>query len=311
MSKTTLTALALCLLASPAAFAHSQPLPAAQTAQPTPVETTDLGDGIYMLQGRGGNIGVLIGEDGAFVIDADYADLAPALLAEIDNIAGDRPRFLLNTHWHGDHTGGNAAMQAAGATIISHEGVRDRLTRDVTRDFFGEEMTTPAAPPEAWPVITFSENMTLYLNGQTIRLIHTPAAHTDGDTFVHFEEADIIHAGDLLFSGLFPFVDVTSGGSFDGFLDGLALIQDMAGEDTRIIAGHGPLSNEGDVADSVAMINGTVAAVGAAMDDGQGLEALLENKVLADWAEDWNWGFIDDEAFTRLIYLDLSDMAGD
>lgn len=309
MTRTTLTAIALCLSASPAAFGHGQPLPALQSAQPTPVETTDLGDGFYMLQGRGGNIGLLVGEDGAFVIDADYADLAPALLAEIEEIAGDRPRYLLNTHWHGDHTGGNAAMQAAGATIISHEGVRDRLSRDVTRDFFGEETTTPAAPEEAWPVITFSENMTLYLNGQTIRLMHTPSAHTDGDTFVYFEEADLIHAGDLLFSGMFPFVDVTSGGTFDGFLDGLALIQDLAGEDTRIIAGHGPLSTEQDVVDCVEMIEATVAAVSAAMDDGADLDGLLEAEVLSDWAEDWSWRFINEAAFTRLIYLDVSGEA--
>lgn len=289
---------ALGLMAAPTAFAHGTHLPLTQQAQPTPVTTTDLGDGLYMLQGRGGNIGVLAGEDGVFVIDSQYADMAPGILNAIDEIAGDAPRYLVNTHWHGDHTGGNQIIGSGGATIIAHEGVRDRVTVDVTRDFFGQENTTPAAPPEAWPVITFNDEMTLYLNGQTVRLVHAPSAHTDGNTFVYFEEADVLHTGDLMFSGMFPFVDITSGGSFSGYVE--------ASQDTRIIPGHGPLSDEADIALTLDMLEGTMSAVQAEIDAGKDIEAVLDAAPLTPWVEAWAWGFINEARFTRLIYADLN-----
>jgi cyclase len=300
------SALALGLLFTPTALAHGPHIPLTQQAQPVQITTTDLGDGLYMLQGRGGNIGVLAGEDGVFVIDSQYADMAPGILNAINEIAGEKPRYLVNTHWHGDHTGGNAIIGETGTTIIAHQGVRDRVTFDVTRDFFGQEATTPASPPEAWPVITFSEEMTLYLNGQTVRLIHTPTAHTDGDTFIYFEEADVLHTGDLMFSGMFPFVDITSGGSFLGFTAASQAMADMITEDTRIIPGHGPLSSKSDINDIVEMLEGTMAAVQAEIDAGKDLEAVLDAAPLTPWVEDWAWGFINEARFTRLIFEDLS-----
>lgn len=299
--------LAAAMMTSPMALAHGPHIPLTQQAQPVPITTTDLGDGLYMLQGRGGNIGVLAGEDGVFVIDSQYADMAPGILNAINEIAGETPRYLLNTHWHGDHTGGNAIIGATGTTIIAHEGVRDRVTVDVTRDFFGQEATTPASPPEAWPVITFNDEMTLYLNGQTVRLIHTPSAHTDGDTFVYFEEADVLHTGDLMFSGMFPFVDITSGGSFLGFTAASQAMADLATEKTRIIPGHGPLSTEADIEAVVDMLEGTMAAVQAEIDLGKDIEAVLDAAPLTPWVEDWAWGFIDEARFTRLIYADLTE----
>lgn len=300
------SALALGLLFTPTALAHRPHIPLTQQAQPVQITTTDLGDGLYMLQGRGGNIGVLAGEDGVFVIDSQYADMAPGILTAINEIAGEKPRYLVNTHWHGDHTGGNAIIGETGTTIIAHQGVRDRVTVDVTRDLFGQEATTPASPPEAWPVITFSEEMTLYLNGQTVRLIHTPTAHTDGDTFIYFEEADVLHTGDLMFSGMFPFVDITSGGSFLGFTAASQAMADMITEDTRIIPGHGPLSSKSDINDIVEMLEGTMAAVQAEIDAGKDLEAVLDAAPLTPWVEDWAWGFINEARFTRLIFEDLS-----
>lgn len=304
--KFTSSLLAIGLVASPFAFAHGPHIPLTQQAQPVTITTTDLGDGLYMLQGRGGNIGVLAGEDGVFVIDSQYADMAPGILNAIDAIAQDKPRYLVNTHWHGDHTGGNAIIGDTGATIIAHNGVRDRVTVDVTRDFFGQENTTPASPPEAWPVITFSDEMTLYLNGQTVRLIHAPTAHTDGDTFIYFEEADLLHTGDLMFSGMFPFVDITSGGSFSGYTAASQAMADLITEDTRIIPGHGPLSTKADIAASVEMLNGTMAAVQAEIDAGKDIEAVLDAAPLTPWVEDWAWGFINEARFTRLIFADLS-----
>ena len=152
--------------------------------------------------------------------------------------------------------------------------------------------------------------MTLYLNGQTVRLIHTPRAHTDGDTFVYFEEADVLHTGDLMFSGLFPFVDITSGGSFLGFTAASRQMADLATAETRIIPGHGPLSTEADIEAVVDMLEGTMAAVQAEIDLGKDIEAVLDAAPLTPWVEDWAWGFIDEARFTRLIFSDLSSDSG-
>lgn len=291
---------------TPTAFAHGTHIPLAQQATPTPVTTTDLGDGLYMLQGRGGNVGVLAGDDGVFVIDSQYAEMAPGILSAINDIAGDKPRYLVNTHWHGDHTGGNAAMGSAGATIIAHQGVRDRVTVDVTRDFFGQENTTPAAPPEAWPVITFNDQMTLYLNGQTVRLIHAPTAHTDGDTFIIFEEANVLHTGDLMFNGMFPFVDITSGGSFDGFINASTKMAMMTDNETRIIPGHGTMATRDNIKETLAMLGGVMEAVQAEIDQGKDIDAVLDAAPLTPWVEDWATRFMTEPRFTRLVYLDLT-----
>jgi len=231
--------------------------------------------------------------------------MAPGLLEAIEAVSDDKPRFLVNTHWHGDHTGGNAKFTGAGATVIAHQGVRDRVTVDVTRPFFGQMNTTPASPPEAWPVITFDESMRLHLNGQTIHLIHVPAAHTDGDTFVVFEEANLIHTGDMLFSGMFPFVDISSGGTFDGYTAGLEKMLSMTDEETRIIPGHGPVSAPDALQASITMLEDTVAAVKSEFDAGKSLDETLEANPLGPWSEDWGWGFINAERLTALIYGDL------
>lgn len=306
MNRLSVSAAALftAVAVAPLATAHSVHL--SQQAQPTPVITTDLGDGLYMLQGRGGNIGVLVGEDGVFVIDAQYADMAPGILSAIDGIAGDTPRYLVNTHWHGDHVGGNEIIGNTGATIIAHDGVRDRVTVDVTRDFFGQENTTPALAPEAWPVITFNDKMSLYLNGQTIRLIHAPSAHTDGDTFIMFEEANLIHTGDLMFNGAFPFVDITSGGSFTGYAAASEKILSKTNDETRIIPGHGPLATPADVENVLTMFSGTMTTLQAEIDAGKDLDMIIAEDPLSEWTTDWGRGFITTETFTRLMFADLS-----
>ncbi|WP_084420389.1 MBL fold metallo-hydrolase [Henriciella litoralis] len=307
MFRSTISLAVLGLALSPAAFAHGDGTHTAQAASPTPVTTNDLGNGIYMLVGRGGNVGVLTGEDGTFVIDSQYAEMAPGLLSAINDIAGTSDvRFLLNTHWHGDHAGGNVPMADAGATIIGHDNVRARLSTQNSRALGGETQIIPPADEAAWPVLTYSDEMTLYLNGQTIHVHHLPNAHTDTDSAIYFEEANVIHTGDVMFNGSFPFVDVFSGGSFDGYLSGLDTIYSLADETTKIIPGHGPEATRDDVMALRDVVAGSVEAVQAEIDAGKTPEEIQAANPLAEWSDDWGSGFINADRFVSLIYADLT-----
>lgn len=297
--------LALSFVALPA-LAHPSALPLAQGAETIEVTSTDLGDGIYMLEGRGGNIGLLTGDDGAFVIDSQFANISAANLAEIQKIAGEGPKFLVNTHWHGDHTGGNVPFNEAGAMIIAHDNVRGRLTTDQERVFDGETRITPAAPAASWPVVTFPEEMALHLNGQTVRLLHVANAHTDGDTIVHLEEANILHMGDVMFAGMFPYIDRTSGGTVDGYIAALDAAYDIADDETVVIPGHGALSTREDIKTLADMLRGAKAAVAALVADGKSREEALAARPLAAWADEWATGFMTEPRFTGIIYEDVA-----
>lgn len=184
---------------------------AAEEQKITPVTVAE---GIYMLVGEGGNIGLFVGEDGTFLIDDQFAPLTGKILAAIKSLGGDYPRFLINTHFHGDHTGGNEKLGKGGALIFSHDNVRERLARGFSVEAFN--MKQPGYAREGLPVVTFAEDIGFHLNGDTIRVIHVPNAHTDGDSFIHFKKANVIHAGDFFFNGFYPFIDVNHGGSLKG-----------------------------------------------------------------------------------------------
>ncbi len=205
---------------------------------------------LYMLQGAGGNIGLSVGTDGAFVIDDQFAPLAPKIMAAIEAI-DDRPvEFLVNTHWHGDHTGGNEAFGAAGAHIVAHDNVRRRLKEGLKR----ATSETRPAPEGALPVVTFSNEVSFYWNGLDIRVIHLANAHTDGDAIIHLRDANVIHTGDIYFNGGFPYIDLESGGSFDGLIAAQEKILSLSDDATKIIPGHGALSSRAAMGPYVAML---------------------------------------------------------
>ena len=259
-------------------------------------QTTDVGHGIYMLVGEGGNIGLCVGEDGVFLIDDQFAPLTPKLLTAIAKITDQPVDYVINTHWHGDHTGGNANLAKEGALIVAHDNVRARMSAPGRRQ----------SPKEALPVITFSETTTFHLNGHEIHAFHPKNAHTDGDAIIHFKDVDVIHAGDVLFNGMYPFIDLNSGGSVDGYLAAMNRLADIAGPNTKIIAGHGPIAGKKDVQTSIRMLEKAKALVAKEVATGKNLEAVQAADPLADLHEDWAWAFITGERFTEILYNDLS-----
>ncbi|ADM08351.1 Zn-dependent hydrolase, glyoxylase family protein [Parvularcula bermudensis HTCC2503] len=265
-----------------------------QTTPATPEsELRDLGDGLYMITGEGGNIMVSTGADGAFVIDDQFDRLAEKNLALIEEVSEEPIVFVLNTHYHGDHTGGNLAFYNAGATIIAHENVRRRLAEAADKE------------DGALPVITFSENVTFHWNDQSIRVMHVPNAHTDGDSFVFLPQANVIHSGDLVFSSMYPYIDVEAGGSVDGMLSGLNRIRQLANSETQIVPGHGPLSDEDDVTAQIDLLRTARRLVREQMMEGHDVEAVVEADPLADYNEDWAWRFVSGEKMVRQLFADL------
>jgi len=261
------------------------------------VETTDLGDGLYMLStGIAGNLAALNGADGVIMVDDQLTNTGALIEGAVVEIAGQQaPRFIVNTHWHGDHTGGNAHFAALGSTIAAHHNIRTRL------DASDEDWAQGAA---MLPIITFGEDLTFHMNGQTVEVTHIPAAHTDGDAVVYFREADVLHMGDIMFSGLFPYIDLSAGGSVDGYIAGMERGLEIAGADTRIIPGHGPLSSRDDLQASLDMLRDAAFRVRTLVEGGADLETLRAMQPLSDLHEDWNWGFITTDRMLQTLYND-------
>ncbi len=266
-------------------------------------KTTDLGDGIHVIFGAGGNIGVSAGADGAFVIDDQYPNSAPANLEKIKTIAGAGPRYLVNTHWHGDHAGGNAAFAEAGAMIFAHENVRKRLSGEV-KSIGLNGQPAPASPEPAWPVVTFTEGVDFFLNDEKIVVSKVPASHTDGDSIVVFVEPNIIHTGDLFFNGIFPVIDLGSGGSVRGYLSAMEKVWAMADDKTRIIPGHGDMATKVDLKKQIDMLTGAIAAVDKHVKAGDSLQKTVAAKPLKPWTK-YAWSFISEDSFTTTLYNGL------
>tara|TARA_R110000868_G_scaffold102686_1_gene282910 strand:+ start:6099 stop:7019 length:921 start_codon:yes stop_codon:yes gene_type:complete len=280
-----------------AAIAYTQDEPA-----PVTVDSIDLGDGIFMLStGIAGNLALLNGPDGVVMVDDQLSNTGPVIEGAIVEIAGAQsPRFIVNTHWHGDHTGGNTHFAAGGSTIAAQTNVRVRLEAS-------DEAWTQL--PGALPILTFGNDLTFHMNGQTVEAVHIPRAHTDGDAMVYFREADVLHTGDVLFSGLFPFIDLAAGGSVDGYLAAMERALEIAGEETRIIPGHGPLSSRADLQAALDMLREAAFRVRTLVEGGADLEAVRAAAPLADYAEEWNWGFISTDRMVQTLYNDAAGNA--
>jgi cyclase len=288
-------------LASLAAAIGLAGIPAAaqQDFSKVEIKSTKISDTTYMLTGAGGNIGLSVGEDAVFVVDDQFAPLTPRITAAIAQITPKPVKFVLNTHWHYDHTGGNENLGKAGALIVAHHNVRKRMSTDQVIDFLN--LKTKPDPKDALPVVTFSADVTFHINGEEVRAIHMPAAHTDGDAVVHFTGSDVVHMGDIYFNGFYPFIDAESGGSADGVVAACDKVLAIATEKTRIIPGHGPLSNAAELKayrDIVATVSARVKALVA---QGKPLEEIKAAKVSADFDEKWGKGFIRPDRFAEML----------
>jgi glyoxylase-like metal-dependent hydrolase (beta-lactamase superfamily II) len=255
---------------------------------------------IYMIVGEGGNIGLFIGEDGTFLIDDQFAPLTEKIVEAIKSVEGDYPRFLINTHYHGDHTGGNEKLGQRGTLIFSHDNVRERLKTGSFIEAFN--MKRAGIPKEGLPVVTFSEDISFHLNGDTIRAIHVPHAHTDGDSFIYFEEANVIHAGDFFFNGFYPFIDVTHGGSLKGMIKAVDKVLSLVDDSTKIIAGHGPIGEKGQLVSYRQMLATAYERLVKLKAEGKTANEAAVSKPLADFEATWGDGLFNSDRWIELIY---------
>ncbi len=275
------------------------PLSYAQEPEIT-YRSTAVTDGIYVLEGvggfGGGNVGLLVGEQHIVMIDDTMAPTAPALLAVADAAAGRSIDFVINTHVHGDHLGGNALLADTGAVIVAHDNIRKRLLAD----------PSPAGGAAGLPVITFADGMTFHVNDYEAHVAHVERAHTDGDAIIHFKNANVIHTGDLMFNGMFPFIDLDRGGTVDGYIAGAQKIYGIADDDTRIIAGHGPLATKADLGVFIEMLVDARARVQALVLAGKSEDQIVAENPLASYHDEWNWYFITTERMTRTLVRSLT-----
>ncbi len=285
----------LALLAAPVAPAAAQ-----QDFSTVQIKSEKLAEGVYMLTGAGGNLAVSVGKSGVFLIDDEFAPLTEKILAAIKNLSPEPVRVVLNTHYHFDHVGGNENLARAGALLVAQENVYKRMSTDQYLEAF--KRTTPAAPEAARPVLTYADALTFHWNGDDVIVFHVAPAHTDGDSVVRFTRADVIHMGDLFFSGTYPFIDSSAGGRIDGMIAAADRVLAMADEKTRIVPGHGPLATRAELAayrDMLVAVRDRIAKLKAA---GKTREEIIAAKPTADFDAKLGGGFMKPEVWTGIVY---------
>jgi glyoxylase-like metal-dependent hydrolase (beta-lactamase superfamily II) len=274
----------------------------AQNPDSVQIVAEKLTEGTYVLRGRGGNIGLAVGPEAVFVVDDQFAPLTPKVLGAIAAIT-DRPvRFVLNTHWHFDHTGGNENMGKAGALIVAHDNVRRRMSTGQFIEFIKRQ--EPAAAPGALPVVTFNDAVTFHINGDEVVVLHLPHAHTDGDAAVHFRRANVVHMGDVFVTGSFPLVDLSSGGSVSGIIRGVERVLSLINDDTKVIPGHGTTSTKTDLRAYRDMLVTVRDRVRAEAGKGRTIEQILASKPAADF-DRFGRGFIKTDDFIRFAHAEI------
>ena len=266
------------------------------------MKATKVAGNVYMLEGAGGNIGVSVGDDGLLIVDDQFAPLADKIRAALRGIADKKLKFILNTHWHGDHTGGNVVFGPE-ATIIAHDNVRKRLATEQKSTVFNT--TTPPSPKEALPVITFDQSLSVHFNGEDIRAIHFPHGHTDGDSVIFFPVSNVVHLGDDFFAGRFPFVDLESGGSVEGLVKNIGELVNKIPADAKLIPGHGPLSTLDDLKSYHRMLQQTTEIVRQKIAAGKTLDQIKSEGLPEEW-KPWGAGFIKTDRWVETIYRSLT-----
>lgn len=289
-------------------LASASPAGAQQAMDTVQIRAQKLADRVYVLFGSGGNIGLSVGDDGAFIVDDQFAPLSEKIKTAIAALTDKPLRFVVNTHWHGDHSGGNANFGRAGAVILAQDNVRTRMGSEQTNA--RSKQTIPAAPHEALPVVTFANGITLHLNGDSVHVFHVAHAHTDGDAIIHYVGSNVIHMGDTFFNGFYPYIDTGSGGSIDGVIAAADSALAAAKPDTKIIPGHGPVGTTNDLREYRRVMAQIRDRVKALVVQGKSLGEVADAKPTAEFDAKWGKGFFDADAFVDMVYNDLSAKYG-
>jgi glyoxylase-like metal-dependent hydrolase (beta-lactamase superfamily II) len=264
------------------------------------IQTEKVADNVFMLSGAGGNIGVSAGKDCVFMIDTSYAPLTNKIKAAIATFSGKSIQYVVNTHLHQDHTGGNENFVKAGAVMVAHENVRKRLSTEQFIKFL--KKTIPPLPESALPVITFSQDVTFHLNGNEIFVFHIERAHTDGDAIVHFKKSNVIHMGDIYFNGMYPFIDLSAGGSINGMISAVERVLLLCDQNTKVIPGHGHLSDKSELEEYLKMLVAVRDRITREIKAGKPLDAVIASQPTRDLDPTWGKGFMKPEQFVRIVY---------
>ncbi|MBA3010947.1 MAG: MBL fold metallo-hydrolase [Proteobacteria bacterium] len=263
------------------------------------IKTLAVAQNIYMMMGAGGNLGLCTGDNGPFLIDDQYAPLTVKILSAISKITDQPVKFLINTHWHSDHTGGNENIGKSDTIIVAHENVRKRMSTGQMMKVFNSKV--PPASAHALPVVTFPTSLSFHWNDETIEAIHFPRAHTDGDAAIFFKKANVIHTGDLFFNGIYPFVDAESGGALVGMIQSVEKIIEKADTATKIIPGHGPLATKTDLEAYNDMLKTVHKRISKLLNDGKSVEEIVASKPTADFDPKWGKGFLSPDKWVTIL----------
>jgi cyclase len=268
------------------------------------IKNEKVADNLYLLTGQGGNMALLVGNNGPLLVDDQFAPLAPKIVAAVASLSGGKPvRFLLNTHFHGDHAGGNAEFGKAGSVIIAHDNTLKRLSTEQTSGLTGTK--SPPQPPEAWPVITFADAASLHVNGEDIEAVHVANAHTDTDAIIYFKKSNVVHTGDVFAGPQYPFIDAGSGGSMDGVIAALGTVLARINDDTKIIPGHAPVQKKTDLEAFRKMLMDVRERIARDIRAGKTQEQVVAANLTKEYDAKSGKGFITPTIFVQRAYVDL------